>query len=651
MKYGLLLMLLCLNFSTSQAQTSSKNDEMKMEADYYLMLKDYGKALDLYLKIVKSEPGNADIKHRIGICYLNSETDKARAIPYLEEAVQKVSVKYNPNSLKEENASFEAIFALGSAYRVNNELDKAIEAYTRFKEYIDKGDAYNLKVADQYIRDCKVAIEMQKHPVNFNAINLGAQVNDPKPNFNAVVSGDGKTMVYTSPGRQGYEIFLAAKADTGWTTPKNITSVLGTGKFMKTSDLSFDGNTLLLVLEDPENSDIYFSLFEKGRWGKAQPLGKNVNSKMQETHASLSTDNNTLYFTSNRKGGQGDLDLYVSALDAKGEWGKAVNMGPVINTPFNEETPFVSDDGQYLYYSSEGLNGLGGYDIYRFAFRDAAAQPVNLGFPVNTTDNNLFYCPVGDGHTAYYAFAGADSYGGRDIYLVSYSEPRPEPEPEPEVIMAAVPEIPPAVAAEEAVIEVPEVPVEEAAEPMYVSDTEVQAEPESFPENEYVPASEPEQEPIAESSAVINTEGMPLRSYTIQIMALRKPVDLSYFKSLPEVRLVYSSDKWFRYTVGLLTQNTEAEAKLRELVRNGFTDAFIRGKPVLPRYTIQIMAVPGPVVDLTRFADLDEVCVSRGSDQFCRYTTGEFETLEEARAMLDNVKRRGYPKAFVRKVP
>lgn len=149
MKTAVLLLMIFMTGMSMVAQTSSRNDEMKLDADYYLMLKDYGKALDMYLKIIRTEPDNADIKHRIGICYLNSENDKEKAIPYLEEAVTKVSAKYNPNSLKEDNASFEAFFALGSAYRVNNELDKAIEAYTRFKEYLDKDDKYNIQVADR----------------------------------------------------------------------------------------------------------------------------------------------------------------------------------------------------------------------------------------------------------------------------------------------------------------------------------------------------------------------------------------------------------------------------------------------------------------------------------------------------------------------
>ncbi len=670
-----LFVLVCMTGISLAAQTSSKNDELKLDADYYLMLKEYTRALDTYLKILRTEPENADIKHRIGICYLNSENDKVKAIPYLEEAVQKITAKYNPNSLKEENASFESYFTLGSAYRVNNELDKAIDAYNKFKEYLDKDDQYNIRVADQYIRSCNLAKEMQKHPVGFSAVNLGNKVNDPRPNFNAVVSGDGKTLVYTSPGRQGYEIWISTYADTGWTASKNITSVLGTGKFMKTCDLSSDGLTMLLALEDPENSDIYMSRFNRGRWSKVEPLGKTINTKSQETHASLSPDNNTLYFTSDRKGGEGDLDIYRSVMTSKGEWGKATNMGPGVNTPFNEETPFVSDDGQILFFSSEGHEGIGGYDIYRYSLGSVSGGAVNLGYPVNTTDNNLFYFPVGDGSSAYLSYAGPGSYGGRDIYAVRIFEAPVQEEAavEEEAVAAAVEEQGQGegemgrvgeegqgdgemgrvgeegqgdgemgrVGEEEVPVAVEEPVAETISETIAEPETETIAEPVT----ETVPAT------AAGRPATPADGGFPISgvaAYSVQIMALRKPVDLDYFAGLPGVMVVYSSDRWYRYTVGKTTRETEAVNTLENMISKGYHDAFIRRRELNPRYTIQIMAVPGPVVDLSKFGSITEITVTKGEDNFCRYTTGEFDREEDAALMLERIKKMGYSSAFIR---
>jgi Tol biopolymer transport system component len=634
------------------AQTSSKNDDLKFDADYYLMQREFDKALDIYLKVLRSEPENADVQYRIGICYLNSEDEKEKAIAYFEEAAQHVSEKYNPNSFRETNAPVDALFLLGSSYRVNNQLDKAIAAYHKYKDYLDPKDTYNQQVADQYIRSCDLALVQQQNPQPVIITNLGAPVNNEKPNFNAVLSGDEKTIAYTSTAKQGYEIFTSSFTSGSWSEPVNITVALGTSrKFMKTCDISFDGSRLLLVLEDPVNSDIYSSTLAKGKWSKATAFDKPVNSKWNETHASLSPDGKTMYFTSDRKGGEGDLDIYKTTTGSKGTWEKPVNLGPVVNTPYNEETPFISPDGKTLFFSSEGHEGIGGYDVFRYDFDNPGKSPVNLGYPLNTTDNNLFYFPVGDGNTMCYAMRGADSYGSRDIYLVEIIPPpevpvekaattettriQEEEEAPPEEIITAVPEsLPP----DQQTAEVTVLTPEPAAEENTLTESLPQTTPEPTVLTTYVKMS------------LELPSGTIARSYTVQFMALRKPVDITYFRNLKDIMITYSDDSWFRYTSTATTDPDEAEQLRKAYLDQGFQDAFIREKSVVPNYTIQLMAVPGPVVDLKTFAGVPEISVTRGSDTFCRYTTGEFETQTDALQMLDQVKKLGYNSAFVRKI-
>lgn len=666
-KIAVLLMLILSAF-TLHAQTLSKNDALKFDADYYLMEKEFSKAQNNYITILRSEPDNADIKYRLGICYLNSEDEKTKAIAYLEEAVQNISEKYNPSSFKETNAPIDALFLLGSSYRVNNELDKAIEAYSRYKDYLDPKDKYNIEVVDQYIRNCNLARDMLKNPVNMTAINLGKPVNTEMPNFNAVMSGDGKILIYATPGRQGYDIFSTTFADTAWTTPKNITSVLGTGKYMKPADLSYDGLTLLLMLDDPMNADIYACHYTKGRWSKAEPLSKEINGKSNETHASLTADGKTLYFTSDRKGGEGDLDIYKSELDSKGEWGKPVNLGAAINTRFNEETPFVTDDGQKLYFSSEGHNGIGGYDIYYYDFSNPSAGAVNVGYPLNTTDNDLFYAPWGDGTTAYYAYKGSDTYGGRDIYRVKVEKPVEEiatvaieevQEVIPEVadIAAEIPAAEILVAEIPAVEEAPSITEPPAEEVVAVEETVLNDEPaiaeepvtESLAEVQQTIAETEDPVPEAVTPSVINPSSV-VRSYKVQVMALRKPVDLAQFPELQGITLAYAGDRWYRYTLGATTAKPVAEKLLEEISGKGYHDAFIRGESIVPYFTIQVMAVPGPVVDLSRFHDLRDISVTKGKDNFCRYTTGEFETKDDAVKNLEEIRKLGYERAFVTKI-
>jgi tetratricopeptide (TPR) repeat protein len=673
MKKGLLFFILVLFYLPAESQTLAKNDELKFEADYAMMDKDFKKALTNYLSVLKSEPDNANIKYKAGICYLNSENEKGKAIPYLEEAAQKVSEKYRADSFKETNAPVDALFLLGSAYRISNRLDDAINAYIRFKNYLSPADEYELRVVEQYLKNCEMAKGMLEHPVRMVATNMGKPVNTEQPNFNAVFSGDGKTLLYTTPGREGYDIFYATMGDTAWTTPKNIASTLGTGKYMVTTDLSEDGQTLLLALDDPVNADIYMSKFSKGRWSKVEPLGKEINSKSNETYASLSPDGKVLYFTSDRKGGLGDLDIYKSELDGKGLWGKPVNLGPGVNTPFNEASPFITESSRKLYFSSEGHDGIGGYDIFYYDFDNPGLGAVNPGYPLNTTDNDLFYVPMGDGSSGYFAYRGIDSYGGRDIYTVQLLPPELVTEETPVAFEEPVTENPEVAVTKDSiatpgelpvpVAEMLTIPVEETAQvPSVEEDMNID---QSALVEQTPPAIKEEVVPVVEETPVTEAAVVPVieepvreadlsftsienaASYKVQIMALKKPVDLSYFTSINGVSLAFSHDNWYRYSLESTTDKKAAEQLLSEIVRKGYGDAFIRGNSIYPQYTIQVMAVPGPVVDLTRFANLPEIVVTKGADNFCHYTTGEFASKEEAMNNLNRIKSLGYSKAFV----
>jgi hypothetical protein len=161
----------------------------------------------------------------------------------------------------------------------------------------------------------------------------------------------------------------------------------------------------------------------KGKWTAIKKLNDNINTKYWESHASVSYDGKTLYFTSNRKGGYGGLDIYSStrADVNQDNWEKPVNLGPDINTPFNEETPFISPDGKTLYFSSYGHFNMGGYDIFYSNLLENGkwSVPLNMGYPINTTDDDLFYVPVQDGNFAYVCrYYPEENYGKTDIYRV-----------------------------------------------------------------------------------------------------------------------------------------------------------------------------------------------------------------------------------------
>jgi hypothetical protein len=167
------------------------------------------------------------------------------------------------------------------------------------------------------------------------------------------------------------------------------------------------------------------------------------------------------------------------------------------------------------------------------------------------------------------------------------------------------------------------------------------------------PALTPTEEELEPASAVVAEESVTesaARAYTIQFMALQKQVDLQRFREIPDIAVTYNGDRWYRYTLGATTEVQEAERIRSELVAKGYRDAFIRKKSIVPMFSIQVMAVPGPVVDLAVFSSLPEISARKGEDSFCRYTTGEYETREEALVSLKKVQESGYPGAFITKI-
>ncbi|MBN2213110.1 MAG: PD40 domain-containing protein [Bacteroidales bacterium] len=755
------------------AQDWGRINELTYDAEYFYMTKQYEKAIKAYSQILKQIPDNANIKYKLGVCYLNTGTEKEKAVPYFIEASSRISEDYNPNSYKEETAPLETYFMLGSAYRVTNHLDKAKRAYRDYLDNLDAKDTRQREITEQYIRSCENAGQMMHNPSLVTTTNLGSILNGESADFNAVFSGDGQTVVYTSLKRDDNNIMLSNKVNGEWTKPKAITRQITSKDNFKTSSLSFDGTTLYLIEDDPLNSQIYFSTMTRNRWSSAVRLKKPVNTKMNETHASLSPDGQTLYFTSDRSGGEGDLDIYYSKLDKKGKWGKPVNMGTKINTMFNEETPFVSRDGKWLYFSSEGHEGMGGYDIFRFNLHETGSEAENLGYPVNTTDNDLFYFPGNSKFEGYYSRLADNGFGDRDIYAVeihpavnltgkimtdnqssavdtglllisimdlntyqTIAQPRPENSfgdfshrvtpgrylltvsaPDYEIFskeisidedpaenemvifadLAHKEEIMASVDEDAAIVETrtPETDMEEYAAPQTTGITEtvsVSESPRTEPgvvESIETPVSESFTTPVTETleiqtgvsddmtgvrtSSETSATSYPYRSYaytdevvdesndissippgtpvsyTVQLFALSKPVDLSYFRNLDKISVHLAPDDLYKYTWRIAGSLEEAKKLCEDVLDRGYRDVIIRRRSIVPEYTIQVMAGKIPV-NFNIFNKLDKLKIELSKDGYYRYFYGEYENIYEAREELSKVKELGYRNAFIKKL-
>ncbi|MBA7566121.1 hypothetical protein ES708_07808 [subsurface metagenome] len=334
--------------------------------------------------------------------------------------------EYKEGRFKENQAPADAYFYLGHAYRVTNQLDFALAAYQKFKEILNP-EVYDEVIVEEQMQACRNATKLQEKPLFVEYENLGPIINSRFPDINPVISGDQKAIVYVQAQQFGDFVFNSKYIDGEWSPPYNMTFDLG-AQDIYSSSLSYDGTILYLYKLDNYDGNIYVSRFSDNRWSPAEKLNDNINTKFWESHASISSDGQSLFFTSNRKDGFGALDIYRSEKDTTGNWGHAINLGPKINTPYNEESPFISLDGKTLYFSSYGHYNMGGYDIFysNLLENNEWSAPLNMGYPINTPDDDLFYVPLEEDFYAFYSKFPEEGYGEKDIFrLEIFSDEHP----------------------------------------------------------------------------------------------------------------------------------------------------------------------------------------------------------------------------------
>jgi len=398
------------------------------DAESWILFEDYEEALKIYLQLIKSYPTNSNLKYRIGQCYLYIPGEKHLSVGYLEDAVRNINTKYKEGRFKETGAPYDALYYLANAYRINNQLDKALETYELFRENMDK-DIYNEEVVNQQIESCKNARELMKIPFYVKEINLGNSINEERSEYNPVFSDDENTAVFTKSQAFFNAMMYATKTNGAWNLIdlKELLQIDAERNLFPTS-ISGDGKTIYIYGPEDYDGVIFTTTNVNGNWSPLVKLNENINTKYWKSHATISHDNKKLYFTSNRKGGIGNLDIYVSNRDSLGNWGSAVNLGPVINTTENEESPFLSRDDKTLFFSSRGHFNMGGYDIFYSTKLDNGewSAPLNAGYPINSTDDDVFFKPVGEGYVGYFAKYSPDGFGEQDIYRIEiFSDEHP----------------------------------------------------------------------------------------------------------------------------------------------------------------------------------------------------------------------------------
>jgi len=404
---------------------SSRNDFMSAES--WFLFEEYAEAEAIYQKLLKWDPDNDNLKYKIGICLLNDPFRKKESITYLEEASKNINPNYKEGSFKERTAPTDALFYLGRAYLANERLNPAIKSFKEFQKIMDH-DVYDSELVREQISACENAKRLMGMPADIDLHSMGNTVNTRYSETNPVFSGNGERMAFITKQPFFDEALFIEKVNGEWTLPMSITSMLGFDMDIYPVAMNYEGTEMVLYYDDELIGNLYTSRYEDGFWQPAEKLGEHISTKYWESHACFSKDGENLYFTSNRKGSFGGLDIYVSTRTSDGKWGEPKNLGSRVNTRYNEETPFITDDGNRLYFSSYGHYNMGGYDIF-YSTRNKNGtwgEPVNLGYPINSTDDDLFFYPTENGNGGYHSRISPGGAKRYDIYYMDiYSANNP----------------------------------------------------------------------------------------------------------------------------------------------------------------------------------------------------------------------------------
>lgn len=388
-------------------------------------------------KLLQLNPQSCNYNYRKGFGILEMSSDYEAALPYLEIAVKDVDKNYDLFSTKEESASTDALYHLARCYHLAENIDKAEEYYTKFIAASSPKSEFVL-LTRLRLEQCVVARRLMQTPKKMHLQNVGTTINTSKPEYAPVISLDGSALYFTSrrPWFNGAsdkgidprynlhpeDIYVSYRDFDGvWMEPVRLNfcdSIQNEATVAVSSD-----ERRVYVYQDTRtggNGDIFYSDFSTNRFQELVYLRTaGVNSENWETHCTVTPDGLTMYFVSDRKGGYGGRDIYRVVKMADGKWSEPQNVGPKINGPFDEESPFMAVDNKTLYFSSNGPKSMGGFDVFVSVLTDDQwSDAINLGYPLNSAGDDLFYTTTVDGTTGYLTSFRKNGKGEKDIYEV-----------------------------------------------------------------------------------------------------------------------------------------------------------------------------------------------------------------------------------------
>ncbi len=425
--YTFTFFMLVLVISSLFSQNGDFNEQFNT-AEEFIQEQNFLKAIDILKPMVEKHPDNANLNFKLGFCYLQTSYEKPKSVQYFKEANKNTTDNYFPDNPGEKAAPLETPFFLARAYYHNHNFTKADSSVRAFKNKVEElANEEYLAEVDRFIQTNQNAKEITKNPIDVKVNPLPKGINTKAIEFGPVVSGDEKTLIFTSNREpdgdlditNNDDLYIAKKVDGEWQQPKRMDNI-STEAHEASVSLSFDGNTLIIYINEDGDGGLFQSNYDGTKWSKPQKMPEPINSDFLETHGCYSPDKKEFFFTSNRPGGQGGLDIYMSRKLPNGMWSAPTNLGPTINTPYNEDSPFMHPDEKRLYFSSSGHNTMGGLDIFVAERKSVTewAKPKNIGYPINSTSDDVGFSVSVDGKRGYYASFNDKSLGETDLFMI-----------------------------------------------------------------------------------------------------------------------------------------------------------------------------------------------------------------------------------------
>lgn len=413
-------------------------DSLALSEEYYKMgmeVFDYthrAQAKELFVLATQMNPKSAKAQFMAGQSIMLT-VNKEKSLQYFRKAWE-----------LDPNVDEDLLYYLGQGYHHNLKFDSAILFYDRYNRILARSlqleKSNKINEVNRRIFECRNAVIYIENPVDVEIVHLSENINSEYPDYAPTINSDETLIVYTSRRPDGnlnatvaqdleyYEdIFYSELVDGNWQPSKNMRGPLNTNYHNSSVAISPDGQEMILY-QDGNGGDLFVSR-KSGTFEWSTPKSmEGLNSEYLENSASLTSDNNTVYFTSNRPGGYGGTDIYKAELGKGNRWGNIQNLGPLVNTEMDEDGVFITASGMHLFFSSNGHAGMGDMDLYRTTLdtvNGTWSAPVNLGYPINSPENDIYFVLNADETHAYISSVRNENIGEQDIYKVDMRKWQP----------------------------------------------------------------------------------------------------------------------------------------------------------------------------------------------------------------------------------